>query len=583
MTSTAPFKRTLLPTLILSLALSGCSTTASQTEPSSDAASPNATDQSSADAPDGNTIAKTPLTGESLYTILLAEIATNRGDYRSAAQLYSRLDRQYEDLEVAQRATALNQVVGNYDSMGEHAGHWIRLRPQSAEGWQALTVASMANADTVTAERALNQWLTLDPAADTESTLSGVNALTLQQQSTLLPVLDNARANHPENTSVGFTSAQLLALLGQYPQALDILAANRELADTPEKGLLEFRLWLELDDIEQARTTIESLAGQYPNNSQIATTYAGFAYADSDENKTETLESLFNRFPNEPVIARAFARESFDNEDYDTAEVLFERLIPTEFSDEAHYFLGRISRINRLPQEAAQRFLSVEAPPYLVSALAELSEVWQDSRPTEVQQALHEARQTHPEQRPVLWRIEADMFRRLGDTDQAMAIYQQALSAHPRDTSLLYDQALLAATLGQYDTLEANLTEVLEREPDNASALNALGYTWADRNVNLDQAQNYIDRALEQQPDDPAIQDSKGWVEYRLGNLEEAELWLRRSLENMESDEVAAHLAAVLWKQGKQDEAQRWLDQAFDWNSASPTAQAIIDSLDITR
>lgn len=583
MTPTAHFKRTLLPTVILSLALSGCSTTASQAELSGDTAAETETDQSTAGASSENTIAQTPLTGESLYTLLLAEIATNRGDYRSAAQLYSRLDRQYEDLEVAQRATALNQVIGNYDSMGEHAGHWIRLRPQSAEGWQALSVASMANADTVTADRALNQWLSLDPGANTESILSGVNTLTPQQQSTLNPVLASARENHPDNTSLGFVSAQLLALQGQYSQALELLAANREVSDSPDKGLLEFRLWLEQNDMEQARNTIEELAGEYPNNSQVATTYAGFAYADSDESQSETLESLFNRFPNEPVIARAFARESFDNEDYDTAEVLFERLIPSEFSDEAHYFLGRISRINRLPGEAAQRFLSVEAPPYLVSALAELSEVWQDTQPTEVQQALHQARQSHPEQRPVLWRIEADMFRRLGDTDQAMAIYQQALSAHPRNTSLLYDQALLAATLGEYDMLETNLTDILEREPDNASALNALGYTWADQNVNLNQAQNYIDRALEQQPDDPAIQDSKGWVEYRLGNLEEAELWLRRSLENMESDEVAAHLAAVLWTQGKEDEAQRWLDQAFEWNSNSPTALGIIDTLDINR
>lgn len=583
MTSSAPFKRTLLATLILSLALSGCTTTASQAESSGSDAPPQTEPANTESSESEARIATTPLTGESFYTLLLAEIATNRGDYGSAAQLYSRLDRQYDDLEVAQRATALNQVVGNYDSMGEHAGHWLRLEPNSAEGWQALTIASLANADRVTATRALDQWLTLDPDAGIEGALAGIGSLTTEQQASLLPVFAEAESNHPDNTSIGFANAQLLSTMGRYKEALEVISANRTKQDSPDKGLLEFRLQLELNNIEQARTVISDLAGRYPNNSQVATTYAGFAYADSDTNKTETLESLFNRFPNEPVIARAFARESFDNEDYDTAEVLFERLIPTEFSDEAHYFLGRISRINRLPEEAAQRFLSVEAPPYLVSALAELSEVWQDSRPIEVQEALHQARQAYPAQSPVLWRIEADLFRRLGDTDQAMAVYGQALSAHPGDTSLLYDQALLAANLGDYDLLEENLTEVLEQEPNNASALNALGYTWADRNENLTQAQNYIDRALEQQPDDPAIQDSKGWVEYRLGNLEEAERWLRRSLESMESDEVAAHLAAVLWEQNKQEEAQRWLDQAFDWNSNSPTARAIIETLGIDR
>lgn len=581
MTSTAPRKRTLLATLLLSLALSGCSTTASQqAEPAADPAAEAETNTADAPRAEGK-VAATPLTGESFYTLLLAEIATNRGDYGSAAQLYSRLDRQYDDLEVAQRATALNQVVGNYDAMGEHAGHWLRLEPDSAEGWQALTIASMANADEVTASRALNQWLMLDPGAQTEGVLAGIGNLSAEQQAQLLPVLAEAEASYPDNNSLGFANAQLLSTLGRYEQALVVIRANREQQDAAEKGLLEFQLLLELNDIEQGRKLITDLAERYPNSSQVATAYAGFTYADSDSSSPQTLESLFNRFPNEPVIARAFARESFDNEDYDTAEVLFERLVDSEFSDEAHYFLGRISRINRLPAEAAQRFLSVKAPPYLVSALAELSEVWQDDRPTDVQQALHRARQNYPAQSPVLWRIEADLFRRLDDNDQAMAIYGQALSAHPGDISLLYDQALMAANLGQYELLEENLTDVLEQEPDNASALNALGYTWADRNMNLQQAQDYIDRALEQEPGNPAIQDSKGWVEYRLGNLEEAERWLRRSLESMESDEVAAHLAAVLWEQGKQEEARRWLDQAFDWNRNSPTARAIIETLDI--
>lgn len=580
MTPTVPFLRTMLSSLALSLALSGCTTTASQTEPSAEAPS---SSSGNIDEAATELATATPLTGESFYTILLAEIATNRGDFAAAAQLYSRLDRQFEDLEVAQRATALNQVVRNYDSMGEHAGHWVRIDPNSAEGWEALSVASLANADRVTGATALNEWLKLDPDAKVEGTLEGVGSLTPEQQSSLVPVLNDLQGSYPENTSIGFARAQLLATTEQFETALETLKTNRLQRDSPEKGLLAFRLWLELDNIEQARATISDLAETYPDSSEVATTYAGFTYADSDDNKAEVLESLFNRFPNEPVIARAFARESFDHENYDTAEALFSRLIDTEYSDESHYFMGRISRINALTDEAAQRFLSVQQPPYLISALAELSEIWQDSRPTQVQEALHIARQDFPRQGPVLWRIEADLFRRLGDSNQAMAVYQQAIASHPRDTSLLYDQALLAVSLGQYDIMEANLTDVLEREPDNASALNALGYTWADRNMNLEQAQSYIDRALEQRPDDPAIQDSKGWVEYRLGNLEEAERWLRQSLETMESDEVAAHLAAVLWERDKRDEARRWLDQAFEWNPSSPTALDLIETLGIIR
>jgi Flp pilus assembly protein TadD len=120
---------------------------------------------------------------------------------------------------------------------------------------------------------------------------------------------------------------------------------------------------------------------------------------------------------------------------------------------------------------------------------------------------------------------------------------------------------MLAEKRGDLALLESDLRFILEREPDNAMALNALGYTLADRTTRFSEAKALIEQAHQLDPNDPAIIDSLGWVNYRLGNLTEAERLLRKALKQFPDQEVAAHLGEVLWAQGKQKEARQvWRD-----------------------
>ena len=578
---TTPFRmmKTTLSTLVVSISLAGCS--AAPPAPVEDQATPEP-GQVTGQVDTAPTVVKEPLTGQTLYQLLLAEIATNRREFGTAAELYSRLDQNEEDIEIAQRASALNQVVGNYERMQRHAEHWTTLTPNTAEAWQALSIASLAQGNFGQAETALNRWLVLNPNADVEAALIGTENLSDAQRNEMLAVLDRVAAEHPENSDLPFASAQLLAVQGRLDEALVKIRQARSLNDSPRRGMLEYRILLQQENIREAGDVLANLAERYPQNSQIATAYASFAYAEGGQDTTAVLESLFNRFPNEPVIVGAFARESFDNGDFDTAEALFNRLTNTEFADEAHYFLGRINRENARDDLAEAQFLKVKEPPYLISALAELSELWLENQMDRLIAELEQARGTFPERAPTFWRIQADAHRVRGELQQAFDALEQGLSNAPNDTALLYDQALIAVNLERYEVMESNLNRVLEIDPNDASALNALGYTWADRNQNLEQAQDYIDRALELRPDDPAIMDSKGWVEYRLGNLQTAEDWLRRALEAFDNDEVAAHLAEVLWQQGEQEEARDLLRHALELNPKSPVANEVIDRLGVS-
>ena len=116
---------------------------------------------------------------------------------------------------------------------------------------------------------------------------------------------------------------------------------------------------------------------------------------------------------------------------------------------------------------------------------------------------------------------------------------------------------MLAEKRNDLAQMEQDLRLIIQREPDNAMALNALGYTLADRTTRYSEARDLIQKAHSLNPDDPAILDSLGWVNYRLGNLSEAETYLRKALERFPDHEVAAHLGEVLWAQGKQSEARK--------------------------
>ena len=138
---------------------------------------------------------------------------------------------------------------------------------------------------------------------------------------------------------------------------------------------------------------------------------------------------------------------------------------------------------------------------------------------------------------------------------------------------------MLAEKRDDLSQLERDLRFIIEREPDNAMALNALGYTLADRTTRYAEAKELIELAYQISPEDPAILDSLGWVNYRLGRLDEAERLLRQALQRFPDHEVAAHLGEVLWAQGKQREARKVWAGALKEQPDSPVLRSTLQRL----
>ena len=162
-----------------------------------------------------------------------------------------------------------------------------------------------------------------------------------------------------------------------------------------------------------------------------------------------------------------------------------------------------------------------------------------------------------------------------GKGDEAIALADRALALMP-DDDLRLARGFLLERLDRLPEAVADMRAVVARRPNDPVALNALGYTLVDRSIAIAEGERLIARAYEGKPDSFAIQDSMGWAQVRLGNLEEGRTWLARAFENSRDPEVAAHLGETLWLQGQTSEARRVWDEALADNPESaPLKRAI--------
>ncbi|WP_199912005.1 tetratricopeptide repeat protein [Stenotrophomonas sp. YAU14D1_LEIMI4_1] len=158
--------------------------------------------------------------------------------------------------------------------------------------------------------------------------------------------------------------------------------------------------------------------------------------------------------------------------------------------------------------------------------------------------------------------LEAELRQRADDLPGELDALARGLAAYPDENALLYARALAWERRDDIARAEADLRKILVTEPENVPALNALGYTLADRTGRYQEALELIDRARVAEPDNAAIVDSYGWVLYRLGRNEEALVQLRRAWTLAKDPEIAAHVGEVLWVLGKHDEARHFFDEA---------------------
>jgi len=305
---------------------------------------------------------------------------------------------------------------------------------------------------------------------------------------------------------------------------------------------------------------------------------------DRAEEALEALLPLVRQDPDNPSLQAKRGVLAMAVEDWEQARRAFLKLRhnprslvasrPTSFNHSvSSYFLGVLAEHDGDIQGAIDYYYQVEEGDYVGEdryfhkSRARIGELlWTEGQVEHARMHLQVSRALSVEDESVvyLYVAEADMLYGNSEHAAGYALLSEALERYPQNDMLLYSRALHAERLGRLSQLEADLRKVLAKDPDHARALNALGYTWVDHGINLEEGMAYIQRAHEQLPEDAAILDSMGWAYYRLGDLVRAESFLRRAQTMMPEAEITAHLVEVLWKLGRHEEARRLYQSAVE-------------------
>ena len=522
------------------------------------------------DAPaSGETLPNVELSKELLYKLMRAELEFRSGNWQGPFVTLMGVAQQTRDPRVARRAAEIALAAKQGGESMAAIRLWRELAPDSDDAAQYYLGMAVLSDDLGEAEAIFRRRLQDAPPA-----ARGVVMFQIQQ------ILTRARDK-------GAAGLLLERLLAPYPDSVEARVVLAQVAfgrGAGETALTQAQEALRLKP--DSDIAVLTLAQVNPDQSEIAGLLARFLQAN----------------PGAREVRAALARILVNQKQYDEARREFLALLKEQPDNLGTLYALGIMSMQLGDQGGAEKYLAqfVETleknpgderdPSKVLMTLSQLAEErgdfkaagqWLEKVDQGEPQSWFEAqlrlgqllgkqgdlegariflgalKANEPSEQAQIVLAQGHVLRDAGKLESAYQVMEEGAKRFPANTELLYDFALLAEKLGRLEVMEKTLRDVMAQAPDNHHAYNALGYSLAERGVRLDEALVLIDKALKMAPGDPFIMDSMGWVQYRLGNLSEAEAHLRRAYALRSDVEIAVHLGEVLWHKGEKADAQK--------------------------
>jgi tetratricopeptide (TPR) repeat protein len=519
-----------------------------------------------------------------LYEFLLGEIALQRGDFGLAARTFLDLARRTRDPRVARRAVeAANQARLPALAL-EAARAWQELDPASMQALQVVASLLIANKRPEEALPYLERLLGTE-GANVESGYMQLNRMLAASpdKAANLRLVRRLAAKHPQLPQAQIAVAQ--ACLAANDDECALAAVRRAAASRPDwelAALFEAQI-VQRRSPAAAAKVLGDFVARNPNSREARLNYARALVLDKRlPEARKQFEAVLAANPGNTEVMYAVGLLAFQLKDYEVAEENMKRLLAAGYrdADGVRYVLGQIAEERKLWPDAVQWYERIgEGEHQLPARMRAANAIAKQGRLDEARSYLKRVAADNPGEEAQLIVAEAQLLREANRNQDAFQLLDEALRNEPDQPELLYDHALTAEKLARFDVLEANLRKLIQVRPDHAHAYNALGYSFAERNLRLPEARKLIERALELAPDDFFIIDSLGWVLYREGDLKGAAEQLRRAYGGRPDAEIGAHLGEVLWVMGERDEANRIWQESLKASPDNETLQKTIKRL----
>lgn len=520
---------------------------------------------------------------ETLYLLLSAEIAAQRGRYDITLVNYLKAAKQSRDQAVIERAMRIAQSLNGDNAQKQLAELWLEIDPDNLQAHRISAIQAVKGNDLQTAIHHMERIMDQGGDADFDSLAAMAANLPPEQQQELLALYKEMSGRHPDTPELEYSIALLLKVTGQPQEALDRLEPLlEENANFQPAIILKGDLLYQTGQKTSALDYLLSNTRRFPANRQMGTLYGRMLINEGElQAAQDEFARLVKRYPETPGLRLSHALVALENGQTDLAREELTKLAEQgHHTSEAHYYLGRIEDQAGNTEQAIGYYQSVEQGNYYFPALARASSLLAENGQLEdAIDRIRRLREANPRQAENFWLLEVNLLLDQEQQKEALSTATEALEEHPENIEIRYARAMLYDGIGQTADAEADLRQIIEQEPENAVALNALGYILTTRTDRLREARGYIEKALQLDPDNPAILDSMGWVLFLEGQIEPSLDYLSRAWAAFPDPEVAAHYGEALWMNGAEEQARIIWQEGLEQDSDHEVLRETIDRL----
>jgi tetratricopeptide (TPR) repeat protein len=499
-----------------------------------------------------------------VFRLLLAEIASQRGELNLASELFLDLAKQTDSALLAERATRLTGFTRNGTIALEASKVWNELNKDSIDAQQALSEILIANNKLNEAKPILQKLLLKEKTRASgflylNSMLSHVS----DKKAVLILVTDLAQP-YPKLAEAHFAIAHA-AWVGKDQKVYEkeLATINQIKPDWEMPALFKGQI-LAKESPEKALNFYSDFLSKYPKSNDVRLEFAKLLTNGRkfNEAKNEFIK-LVSASNSSAEITLAVALLSVELEDYDLAEKYFLQSLKKNPKDKDQIFIYLAKISDKKNQgDAAITWLNKvgDGNHFIESKLIAAEIIAKKESIDKALVFLSTLKSDSQDEKLSIVQLKTSLLTRSNRHQEAFQLLQNEAPNFAQSPEFKFDYALLADKLSKYDLMEKLLREAIKIRPDYAVAYNALGYSFADRNINLEDAKKYIELALSISPNNHYILDSMGWLYFRLGKLESALSFIQKAYDVQPDPEIAAHLGEILWAQGKKKEANDVLE-----------------------
>lgn len=539
------------------------------------------------------------LNAELFYEILVGEIAASEGALTDAQAMMMEAARTSGNEQLYRRGTELALQSRSGERALANARAWLQAFPESRDANRyALQILVALNRIADSASH-LQREIALTPAPSKPATYLAITQLynNARDKALAADVVEQAMADETSDPVSGPLAWATIGhmRLGAGQKAAAMQAVHKAQALTPDTGAIAL-LSMELLEagVADAEPIVQRYIAKNPSP-QLRMAYARVLLGQQRQAEArQQLEAIAADSPDYPEAWATLAGLQLQAGEIEKAQASAEqlgRLVPqipagvARSAAQSQYYLllAQVAEKQGRYAEADALLRRIDDAPNLLSVQARRASLLARQGKLKEARALIEAvPASGPSQQRLKRLAEVQLLRDAGQHAQAYALQSQLQKQDPDDAELAYDTALLAERTGNFDDMEKLLRGIIARKPDFQHAYNALGYSFAERGIHLQEAEQLVRKALDMSPGDPFITDSLAWVKFRQGNVQQALQLLEEAYAARPDVEIAAHLGEVLWASGQQERAREIWRQGMASNPDNSTLRETLQRLGVS-